>query len=289
MGSEVFHFGEFTLDLRERTLRRGADAVHLAPKAFDVLVALLRHPARLVSKDELLARVWPDSFVEEGILTVHVSALRRTLGDEARPPRYIETVARSGYRFVSPVRRVEDPGDDAPLSPVMRPVELYECVGRGRSHLLSASYFDVPQAVAAFRAAIEIDGTYAPAHAGLARARCAEAELRTVPHLEAFAEARTLALRALGIDSACVEAHVARNSTVPSRLGLGSRRSEPAARACARSCSHGRIGAVRRVDGSAWKARRRPPVQATGARPQPTVAMAAGADRDLVLASAEAR
>ena len=210
MGSEVFHFGEFTLDVRERRLHRGADAVHLAPKAFDVLVALLRHPARLVSKDELLARVWPDSFVEEGILTVHVSALRRTLGDEARPPTYIETVARSGYRFVAPVRRVEGPDDDAPaLSPVMRPVELYECVGRGRSHLLSGSYFDLPHAVAAFRSAIEIDGTYAPAHAGLARARCAEAELRTVPHLEAFAEAKALALRALAIDSACVDAHVA--------------------------------------------------------------------------------
>ena len=206
----MFLFGEFTLDVRERKLQRGTVAVHLAPKAFEVLVALLRHPARLVSKDELLARVWPDSFVEEGILTVHVSALRRTLGDEARPSTYIETVARSGYRFVAKVRRVEDSHGDAPaLSPEMRPVELYECVGRGRSHLLSASYFDLPQAIAAFRAAIEIDGTYAPAHAGLARARCAEAERRTVPHVDAFAEARTLALRALAIDSACVEAHVA--------------------------------------------------------------------------------
>jgi len=206
----VFHFGEFTLDVRERRLQRGADAVHLAPKAFDVLVALLRHPARLVSKDELLARVWPDSFVEEGILTVHVSALRRSLGDETRPSRYIETVARSGYRFVAPIKRVDDRDADAPaLSPVVHPVELYECVGRGRSHLLSASYFDLPHAVAAFREAIEIDGLYAPAHAGLARARCAEAERRTVPHLEAFAEARALALRALAIDRACVEAHVA--------------------------------------------------------------------------------
>jgi DNA-binding winged helix-turn-helix (wHTH) protein len=207
---EVFHFGEFTLDVQERRLQRSADAVRLAPKAFDVLVALLRHSGRLVPKDELLARVWPDSFVEEGILTVHVSALRRTLGDETRPSTYIETVARSGYRFVAPVRRVDDPDDDSPvLSPVVRPVELYESVGRGRSHLLSASYFDVPHAVAAFRAAIEIDGTYAPAHAGLARARCAQAELRTVPHLEAFAEAKDLALRALAMDSACVDAHVA--------------------------------------------------------------------------------
>jgi tetratricopeptide (TPR) repeat protein len=95
------------------------------------------------------------------------------------------------------------------LTSVVRPVELYESVGCGRSHLLSASYFDLPHAVDAFRAAIEIDGAYAPAHAGLARARCAQAELRTVPHLEAFAEAETLALRALAIDSACIDAHVA--------------------------------------------------------------------------------
>jgi tetratricopeptide (TPR) repeat protein len=63
--------------------------------------------------------------------------------------------------------------------------------------------------VDAFRAAIEIDATYAPAYAGLARARCAQGELRTVPHLEAFAEAKAVALRALAIDSACVDAHVA--------------------------------------------------------------------------------
>ena len=106
---DVFHFGEFTLDVEERRLQRGADVVRLAPKAFDVLVALLRHAGRLVSKDELLAQVWPDTFVEGGILTVHVSALRRSLGDEARPSTYIETVARSGYRFVAPVRRVDEP------------------------------------------------------------------------------------------------------------------------------------------------------------------------------------
>jgi DNA-binding response OmpR family regulator len=84
---EVFHFGEFTLDVQERRLLRGADAVRLAPKTFDLLVGFVRHSGRLVSKDELLARVWPNSFVEEGILNVHVSALRRVFGDEhGRPP-----------------------------------------------------------------------------------------------------------------------------------------------------------------------------------------------------------
>jgi DNA-binding winged helix-turn-helix (wHTH) protein/tetratricopeptide (TPR) repeat protein len=212
---EIFYFGGFTLDVDERRLQRGAEPARVAPKAFDVLVELLRHPGRLVSKAELLARVWPDSFVEEGILTVHMSALRRTLGDETRPSTYIETVARSGYRFVAPVRRVDDPDDDAPaLNPVMRPVELYERVGRGRSHLQTGSYLELPSAVASFRAALEIDGTYAPAAAGLARARCAQAELHTVPHLEAFDEAKALAIRALAIDVACVDAHVALGSVL---------------------------------------------------------------------------
>src|SRR6478735_678634 len=131
---ELFYFGEFSLEIEERRLRHGARPVHLAPKAFDLLVALLRHSGRLVSKDELLACVWPDSFVEEGILTVHVSALRRALGSDPRST-YIETVARSGYRFVAPMKRVDDPGDESPaLATVVRPVEVYECVGRGRTH-----------------------------------------------------------------------------------------------------------------------------------------------------------
>ena len=150
---EIFYFGEFTLETEERRLRRGTETLRLAPKAFDVLVALVEHSGHVVSKDELLARVWSDSFVEEGILTVHVSALRKALGDEKRPSRYIETVSRSGYRFVAPVRRV-DGLDGAPaLNPVVRPVELYECVGRGRSHLLAGSYFDLKTQSSGYQAA----------------------------------------------------------------------------------------------------------------------------------------
>ena len=74
---EVFHFDQFTLDVQERRLLRGAEAVRLPPKAHDVLVALVRQSGRLVTKDELLAQVWPESVVEEGILNVHVPALRK--------------------------------------------------------------------------------------------------------------------------------------------------------------------------------------------------------------------
>ena len=206
---EVFHFEEFTLDVQERRLLRGAEAVPLSPKAYDVLVALVRQWGRLVTKDELLKCIWPESFVEEGGLSVHVSALRKALGEDARRPAYIETVARSGYRFIAAVRC--DPASQKSSSPsaIARPVELYELVGNGRAHLLSGSYFELPAAVDAFRSAIEIDPSYAPAHAGLARARCVQAAFRVVPHQEAFAEAKASALRALAMDSASADAQVA--------------------------------------------------------------------------------
>src|SRR5580765_3497522 len=124
--SEVFHFDEFTLDVRERRLLRGAEVVRVSPKAYDVLVALVQQRGRLVTKDELLKRIWPESFVEEGGLTVHMSALRKALGEDAHRPIYIETVAGSGYRFIAAVRF--DSEDEKPFatSAVPRPVELYE-------------------------------------------------------------------------------------------------------------------------------------------------------------------
>jgi DNA-binding winged helix-turn-helix (wHTH) protein len=102
--SEVFHFDEFTLDVRERRLLHGTEAVRLSPKAYDMPVALVQQRGRLVTKDELLKRLWPKLFVEEGSLNVYVSALRKVLGEDARRPIYIETVARSGYRFIAAVR-----------------------------------------------------------------------------------------------------------------------------------------------------------------------------------------
>ncbi len=208
-GPQVFHFDEFALEVGERRLLRGAETIRLSPKAYEVLVVLVRQSGRLVTKDELLAHVWPESFVEEGILNVHVAALRKALGDDTRPPTYIETVVRSGYRFLPAVRF--DSGGEKPLTPgtVARPVELYELVGRGRSHLLSGSFFELPAAVDAFRSAIEVDPTYAPAHAGLARARCLQAVFRAVPHQEAFTEAKASALRALAMDSGSADAQVA--------------------------------------------------------------------------------
>ena len=179
---DVYEFGEFRLDVAERRLARGARIVPLAPKAHDLLVALVRQAGRLVAKQDLLDLVWPDAHVEEGILSVHVSSLRKALDDHDSTNRLIETVAGTGYRFRANVTRVyarRDPFSMRwPVGVLPANSELHELIGRGRAHLLTASMHDVPKAVAAFRSAIALDPAYAAAHAGLARACCAQAELR---------------------------------------------------------------------------------------------------------------
>ena len=102
-GREVYEFGEFTLDVSERRLSKGGEPVPLEPKAHEVLLALVRNAGRLLTKRELLELVWPESFVEEGILAVHVSGLRKALGQGGR--RCIETVSGAGYRFIVRVSR----------------------------------------------------------------------------------------------------------------------------------------------------------------------------------------
>ena len=76
-------FGPFLIDVGERTLRRDGELVPLTPKAFDVLSALLEKPGQLITKDELLQKVWPETFVEESNLAYNIFALRKALGDTA--------------------------------------------------------------------------------------------------------------------------------------------------------------------------------------------------------------
>ena len=84
-------FGPFRLDPVKRLLLRNGEAVSIAPKAFDLLLALVEGGGHVVSKDELMKRVWPDSFVEEGNLTYNISVLRRALGEKANEHQYIVT------------------------------------------------------------------------------------------------------------------------------------------------------------------------------------------------------
>ena len=107
---DSYEFGLFRLDARERRLLRQGTAVPLPPKAFDLLLVLVRDHGRLLEKDELLKLVWPDMFVEEANLPSNVSLIRKALGDTTEGRRYIETVPKHGYRFVADVRRVSGDG-----------------------------------------------------------------------------------------------------------------------------------------------------------------------------------
>lgn len=124
MGSdgEIYHFGPFVLDVRERTLTRDDGRIPLTPKVFDTLEVLVRHHGRLIEKRVLMQEVWPDAVVEEANLTVCVSALRKVLG-----PDHIETVPKRGYRFVAPVQ--VGASEEAGVGP--RPTWSHLALGRG--------------------------------------------------------------------------------------------------------------------------------------------------------------
>ena len=101
-----YEFGPYQLDSCKRILTREGEGIPLTPKATEILMALVKHAGQLVEKDELLKEVWPDTFVEENNLTQNIFTLRKALGDDRTDPKYIETVARRGYRFLATVRTV---------------------------------------------------------------------------------------------------------------------------------------------------------------------------------------
>ena len=101
-----FHFAEFTVDGDQKVLLRHGVPHPLAPKVFDTLLILVENAGRLVGKNDLMNQLWPDTFVEEANLTFNIQQLRKLLGDDARQPRFIETVSRRGYRFIAPVEKL---------------------------------------------------------------------------------------------------------------------------------------------------------------------------------------
>jgi DNA-binding winged helix-turn-helix (wHTH) protein len=99
----MYRFDEFIIDAEAGELRRGDKRVELRAKCFDLLLFLASHPGKLLTKDELLRHVWPDTIVADATLSRTIADVREALSDDAASPKYIETVARRGYRFVAPV------------------------------------------------------------------------------------------------------------------------------------------------------------------------------------------
>ncbi len=113
----LYEFGKFRCDPREHLLLCGDKPVSLSPKSFEILVALIQSNGRLLTKEEIMQQVWPDSFVEEANLTVNISALRKVLGEGPGGQQYIETVPKRGYRFVAKVTEQQDDRESVLLGP----------------------------------------------------------------------------------------------------------------------------------------------------------------------------
>jgi len=131
--SAVVQFGIFELNRTAGELRKHGTRIRLQPKPMHILCALLERPGEIVTRDELKARLWPDdTFVDfESGLNTAVNRLRLALGDSAEHPRYIETEARSGYRFIAPAQAKPEPALSvalqfiAPEAPPKRGVSLH--------------------------------------------------------------------------------------------------------------------------------------------------------------------
>src|SRR5438094_289645 len=135
MNGHAISFGPFRLLAMQRLLLEGDQPVRLGSRAFDILAALVERAGEVVGKEELIARAWPKTYVEEANLKIQVSSLRRALGDGQGGNRYVVTVPGRGYNFVAPVRR-EEPSR-APLPPMVAstaahnlPVAVTRMIGR---------------------------------------------------------------------------------------------------------------------------------------------------------------
>ena len=111
----LYEFGPFRIDPTERLLLRSGEPIPLTAKAFDTLLLLVQRSGHLVEKSELISSVWANSFVEEGNLTVVICTLRKALGDDNSERKYIQTVAKRGYRFVGDVREIVESEPERPI------------------------------------------------------------------------------------------------------------------------------------------------------------------------------
>jgi predicted ATPase/DNA-binding winged helix-turn-helix (wHTH) protein len=123
MDGHAISFGPYRLVAARRLLLEGDKPVRLGSRAFDILTALVERAGEVVGKEELIARAWPATFVEEANLKIQVSALRRALGDGQGDNRYVATVVGRGYNFVAPIRKEAPPRGSPP--PAIAPAALH--------------------------------------------------------------------------------------------------------------------------------------------------------------------
>ncbi len=134
MVSGQFEFGAYRLDAQSGMLFREGDHVALPPKVAELLVALVQSAGRVLTREELLQRLWPDTVVEEGSLTSHISLLRKALGEDPKAQNFIETLPKRGYRFVASVKRLASGTRDGGVDRIMLVVLPFENLAAGERY-----------------------------------------------------------------------------------------------------------------------------------------------------------
>jgi DNA-binding winged helix-turn-helix (wHTH) protein len=149
-----YEFGPYHLDADGHALFRNGDRVPLTPKALDVLITLVTAQGNAVAKDDLLRAVWPNTIVEQGSLTSHISQLRKALGEQGAQ-QFIETLPKRGYRFVGPLRSVGRLSNEAtPAGQVLLVVLPFENLTQGEE---KHDYFSDGLTECVFRAFVTAD------------------------------------------------------------------------------------------------------------------------------------
>jgi DNA-binding winged helix-turn-helix (wHTH) protein len=138
----LFEFGLYRIDPARRVLLRGEESVQLPSKVFETLLVLVQHSPEVVSKDDLLKKIWPDSFVQESNLSQSIFLLRKALGETAQDHRYIVTIPGFGYRFAERVSEIADGDPDlVVVSPSIQRVTVEETESPRKNAVVTFSVF----------------------------------------------------------------------------------------------------------------------------------------------------
>jgi DNA-binding winged helix-turn-helix (wHTH) protein len=197
--ASLLRFPPFSLDLERQQLLRDGEIVGLSPHLVEILGHLAINCGQTITRNALLDRFWPDVHVTENTLTRAIADIRRALRDDAANPRFIQTVARRGYRFVAPVERAV----------TAAAADAFAEWERGKLTLELLDARQLEDAAAAFERAAAATPSYAPAHAALASARLLQFERtrsENIPDRAVLERAVAHAQRATELDSALGEA-----------------------------------------------------------------------------------
>ncbi len=155
-------FESFLLDTANQSLWLGASSIDIAPKPYAILRYLVEHPGRLITHDELLDALWPNTFVQPQILRTYILDLRKALGDDPATPRFIQTIPKRGYRFLAPVSEPQKPEPQStphptPPAPHLLPT-LPPATIVGRQRELAQLHAFASQAIQGHRQLVFITG-----------------------------------------------------------------------------------------------------------------------------------